>query len=382
MVLDRYILRLWWQPFFGALLLVTSVLLLGRALKLLGLFAAKSIDWSILTTMLAAVIPYFLVLTLPIAFLFAAQHLLIRLQQDNELDALQAAGISHLRLLRPLFIVAVLLWLLLTWTALQWMPQGQKMFQVLMVAITQLKAAPSFQPQRIDQSLEKLTVYIRGRDANGSMHGLLLEDHRYREPVIYLAESAELIRQGSALTFVLHHGTRLEGSGANLRTIAFARYRISESAENLGLLKLPKWNNRAFEMNLAELRAAISAAPGRPDLIAELHRRLILPTSVLLLAVFALPLSVQPKRSGKIAPYLLGIGLVLLLYNTQIILHQQVLSGRAGPWLMWLGQGLFLIIGCWLFLRVSGGKTPLFMRRLELAFGRMQHHLGRVIARQ
>jgi len=372
MVLDRYILRLWWQPFIGSLLLVTAVLLLGRTLKLLGLFAAKEIEWSIMGTMLLAVTPYFLVLTLPIAFLFAMQHLLIRLQQDNELDALQAAGISYLRLLRPLFAIALLLWLLLSWTALQWMPQGQKMFQVLMVAITKLKAAPEFQPQRIDQTLDNITIYIKGKDSNGTMHGLLLEDHRYQVPVIYMAQSAELSRDGSNLIFTLHHGTRLEGSGDNLRTISFARYQISENAEAMGLLKLPSWRNRAFEMGVSELWQSIADNPSRPDLTAELHRRFILPTTILLLAIFALPLSIQPKRSGKAAPYMLSIGLVLALYNTQIILHQQVMNGSVGPWIMWLGQGLFLMLACWLFQRISSGKLPVVMRWLELSLANLQ----------
>ncbi|RMH50116.1 MAG: YjgP/YjgQ family permease [Zetaproteobacteria bacterium] len=382
MVLDRYILRLWWQPFVGMLLLVTAVLLLGRALKLLGLFAAKSIDWSLLGTMLAAITPYFLVLTLPIAFFFAALHLLIRLQQENELDALQAAGIDPLRLLRPLFVVAILLWLLLTWTALEWMPQGQKAFQTLLVAITKLKAAPSFQPQRIDRSLEHLTVYIQGRDATGTMHGLLLEDARYREPVIYIAQSAELVRAGGRLSFILHHGTRLEGSGDDLRTVSFVRYRISEDAGALGLLKLPQWGDRAFEMDFAELRHALQRTPGRPDLIAELHRRLLLPATILILALFALPLAIQPKRSARATPYLAGIGLILLLYNGQILLHQLVLNGRAGPWVMWLGQGLFLALGGWLFQRVRTGHTPQIMVRVEQLLGALGARLERRLARR
>ncbi|MDQ6964993.1 MAG: LptF/LptG family permease [Mariprofundales bacterium] len=382
MVLERYLLRLWWQPFIGSLLLVTAVLLLGRTLKLLALFANKSVEWSLMGTMLLAVTPYFIVLTLPIAFMFAMQHMLLRLQQDNELDAMQAAGISYLRLLRPLFVIALLLWILLSWTALQWMPQGQKMFQVLMVAITKLKSAPEFQPQRIDQSLDGITIYIKGKDRNGTMHGLLLEDHRYRVPVIYMAQSAELIRSGSNLIFTLHNGTRLEGSGANLRTISFARYQITESAEAMGLLKLPKWRNRSFEMDAYELWQSIADNPNRPDLIAELHRRLILPTTTILLAIFALPLSIQPKRSGRAAAYLLGIGLVLALYNTQIILHQQVLNGTVGPWIMWLGQGLFLTLACWLFHRVSSGKLPFAIHWIETSIATLQQRVSAPLRRR
>jgi len=198
----------------------------------------------------------------------------------------------------------------------------------------------------------------------------------YVESVPEGADAERVLTQmalsGTKLIFTLHHGTRLEGEGDTLRTISFARYQIAENAEAMGLLKLPSWRNRAFEMGVGELRQAIADTPGRPDLVAELHRRFILPSTILLLAIFALPLSIQPKRSGKAAPYMLGIALVLLLYNTQIILHQQVLNGRVGPWAMWLGQGLFLALGCWLFQRISSGKAPTVITTLEQRLGALQ----------
>jgi len=360
-ILDRYILRLWWQPFIGAILLVTTVLLLGRTLKLLGMFATKQIDWSVLGVMLVAITPSFLIIALPMAFLFAIQHLLIRLQQDNEMDALQAAGISYLRLLRPVFTMALLLWIVLSWMSLQWMPQGLKKFQVLMMAIGQLKAAPSFQPQRIDQSFDNLTVYIKGKDANGVMHGLMLEDRRYNEPVIYLAQSAELTHRGGKLLFTLYHGTRLEGHGDTLRTIRFARYQIAEDAKTMGLLKLPTWNNHAFEMTLTQLWQSTTKKPNRIDLTSELYQRFILPSTIFLLAMFALPLSIRPKRSNHTVSYLLGIALVLVIDNSQIILHQQVLNRNLPPWTMWLGQGVFFVLACRLFHSANNGKIPINM---------------------
>ncbi|MDQ6951632.1 MAG: LptF/LptG family permease [Mariprofundales bacterium] len=375
MILNRYILRLWWQPFIGALVIVTAVLLFGRMLKLLALFADKGIDWMIMGTMLLAVLPYFAVLTLPVAFFFAGQHMLIRLQQDNELDALQAAGISHWRLLRPLLVIAGLLWLLLTWTSLQWMPQGQKMFQVLMVSIQKMKGSPDFQPQRIDQSMRNFTVYVDGKDSNNHFHGLLLEDHRYQVPVIYIAQSAELVRSGTKMVFTLYHGTRLEGNNNNLRSISFAKYQVVMDAASMGLMQLPKWRNRAFEMGARELWHTMQTQSKRTDLIAEFHRRLILPTTILLLAIFILPLSLQPKRSSKATPYLLGVALILLLYNSQIILHQRVINGQNGVWIMWLGQGLFLVLALWLFHRASNKNMPAITLGVPVVFGRWQRRL-------
>ncbi|MDQ7010241.1 MAG: LptF/LptG family permease, partial [Mariprofundaceae bacterium] len=206
MVLDRYVFRLWFGVFAGLVVVVTGVLLLGRALKVLGAVAERGVDWSVMVLMLSAILPYFLVLTLPIAFFFAMQSVILRLNQDSEMDALRASGISYLRILRPLFGVTLLLWLLLSYTAMEWMPQGQKHFQTLLYAIQAAKPAPSFDPQRFNDDIENFTVYVAGENEDGSLRGFMLEDSRSGTPVIYLAEQAHIERVGRQLRFALQRG--------------------------------------------------------------------------------------------------------------------------------------------------------------------------------
>jgi len=352
MVLDRYILRQWAISFFGLLFVVTGVLLLGRVLKLLGMFSEKGLDWGIMATMLMAIIPYFLVITVPISFFFAMQAMFLRLYQSSEMDALRASGISYLRLLRPLFVMAFLLWGLLTLTSLYWMPEGQKSFQTLLVAIQKAKPAPGFDPQRFNTSLEDFTVYVEGKDEQGILRGFMLEDRRSDVPVIYLAERAEIKKEETYLSFVLFDGTRIEGSMENLRSLSFSQYQVSLGMGDLGLLRSPVWNARVFEMNLSQLWQTAFKVQ-RLDAIAELNRRILLPTTVIILMFFALPISVTPKRSGRAGPYILGTALMLLVYNSQVTLHQQVASGNLPWWSMWLGQIALLSFALWAFYRAS-----------------------------
>jgi len=355
MVLDRYIFKLWFGPFMGMLLVVTGVLLLGRILKLLGMFADKGMEWGIMLTMLTAILPYFLVLTVPMAFFFAMQAMILKLYENSEMDALRAAGLSYIRIFRSLFVVAVVLWLGLTFTAMQWMPQGQKAFQGLLIAVQKMKPAPGFEPLRFSQDLEDFTVYVSGTDDEGVFQGFMLEDRRSQVAVVYMAESAKLDRVANELRFTLFHGTRLEGEAGDLRSLAFDRYQVAMNLNDLGLLKVPVWRSRVFEMQAKELWDLVQETH-RPDAIAEWHRRLIMPTSVLLLLLFCLPLSHTSKRSGKTGAYIAGVGLVLLLYNLQVILHQQVLNASMPWWFMWLGQGMLLAIAWILFWRASQDK--------------------------
>ena len=74
MILDRYILRAWLGPFLGGLLLVLCVLLLGRALKLLGTVSDSGQVWSLIAELLILTMPYFLLLTVPMAFFLSMQN--------------------------------------------------------------------------------------------------------------------------------------------------------------------------------------------------------------------------------------------------------------------------------------------------------------------
>jgi len=375
MVLDRYILRLWVGSFLGFLFIVTGVLLLGRVLKLLGMFADKGIDWGIMLTMLMAIIPYFLVITVPIAFFFAMQGMFLRLYQGSEMDALRASGISYTRLLRPIIIVAVLLWGLLTVTSLYWMPEGQKSFQQLLIAIQKAKPAPGFDPQRFNRDLEDFTVYIEGKDDQGQLHGFMLEDRRSVVPVVYIAERAEIEKEGPYLNFILFDGTRLEGSMESLRSLSFGQYQVSLNLGELGLLKAPTaWGSRVFEMSLDELWEATFTAH-RIDAVAELNRRVLLPMTVVLLLFFCLPLSITPKRSGKAGSYIFGVLAIMIVYNIQVTLHQQVAGGSLPWWSMWVGQLILLFLAIWLFRRASQDRLPSIIHLFESAAANIQQSL-------
>jgi len=364
MVLDRYILRLWAIPFLAFLFVVTGVLLLSRVLKLLGMFADKGIDWAIMFTMLMAIMPYFLLLTVPIAFFFALQAMYLRLYQDSEMDALRASGVSYLRMLRPIIAVAVLLWLGMTATSLYWMPAGQKSFQGLLVAVQQAKPAPGFDPQRFNRDLEDFTVYVEGQDENGVLMGFMLEDRRSEVPVVYVSERAEIRKEGGYLNFILTNGTRLEGSMGNLRSLSFGQYQVSLSLGALGLLKVPVWGARVFEMDGGELWTA-AYEKGRLDAVAELNRRLMLPTTIIVLLFFSLPVSISPKRSGKAGSYIVGTALMLVVYNVQIVLHQQVTGSNLPAWSVWGGQAAFLVLALWAFRRAAQDRLPSFVMLLE-----------------
>lgn len=352
MILDRYILKLWLSSFLGFFLVITGVLLFGRTIRAVQAFGNNPIDWGLLAEMLFAIMPYFLTLTIPFAFFFALIKALSYLQENSETDALLAAGVSPFRLLRPMFILALLIWVFLSWTVMQWMPAGQKIFIELYHAVKQTAAMPSFTPQQFTM-FEGLTIYHAGEDNDGNMTQFMLEDKQGDVDSIYLAKKAKIERKDQFMILSMFDGVHLEGEGNALRSTYFSTYSLSTDIGDTGVIKhLVVGNEKPSLMNIQELNAVLESAP---TLIAraEWHRRWILSSSILILVVFAFPLASSAKRSGKNHGWMWGIVLLLLIYNVQLALHKQVVSGKFEWWMMWLGQLFFFFTGLLMFLQSS-----------------------------
>jgi lipopolysaccharide export system permease protein len=275
--LDRYILKLWFAPFIGFFLVVNIVLLFGRLLRAIQAFGDNPIDGMILAEMLFAILPYFLTLTVPFAFFFALLKVLAYLQENSETDALLAAGISPLRVLRPMFALAILFWVFLTWTAMEWMPAGQRAFSTLYQAVQKTVAIPNFTPGQFTQGFEGLTIYHAGEDDKGNMQRFMLEDKRVSPAAIYLAKQAHISRGNELMLLDMYNGVHLEGEGTNLRATYFDKFSLAVDVGGLGVIEaMPLQNQGPTFLDASELLKRYQQKPSQA-LQAEWQWRWLLP---------------------------------------------------------------------------------------------------------
>ena len=379
MVLDRYIVRMWLGPFVGGLLLVLSVLLLGRALKLLGAVSDTGGAWFLIAELLVLTMPYFLLLTVPMAFFLSMQNVVASLQQSSEMDALRASGISYRRMFRSFIPLVALLWLGLTYTSMVWLPHGQLGFNNILLKIYAMKGVITFSPQRFSEGFDDITVYVDGESEDGAYRGVILEDRRDNISVIYTAETARFEMSAGHLALKMSNGVRMEGEGADQRLLAFEQYQVAIPMAE-GRFREQSSSEHVNLMTPTELWQARSSAEESQLAVAEWNRRLILPTTVLVLFFFALPLSLTQKRSGKAGSLFAGIAVLMLLYNVQLLLHRQVNVGAFPGWTMWAGQGAMLAIGIHLWRRAEMDRLPkLFSQAgewLYLAHQTIMHRLA------
>ena len=108
-VLDRYLARELVSPFAFACALLTFFLVIDRIYHLTDLVITKGVPLHLVLELLAFMLPLFVAYTLPMALLVAVLLAGGRLASDLEIVAFKAAGVSALRLFRPVLAASLMI---------------------------------------------------------------------------------------------------------------------------------------------------------------------------------------------------------------------------------------------------------------------------------
>src|ERR687896_450542 len=109
-IVDSYVIRQILVPFFMGLLVFTFIFIIPEVMKHAEDFIAKGVSTFVILQVMTTLIPYGLGLTIPMSLLLGLLVAFGRLSADREFVAMQACGISLMRLLRPVAVVSILCW--------------------------------------------------------------------------------------------------------------------------------------------------------------------------------------------------------------------------------------------------------------------------------
>ncbi len=108
-LITRYIIREHTASFFGSLLLIVFIFTLNFAFQVLGKIMGKGLSSVVILEYFLLNMAWILALAVPMAVLIATLMAFGRLAGDNEITALKSSGINLVTLMRPIFLLAVLL---------------------------------------------------------------------------------------------------------------------------------------------------------------------------------------------------------------------------------------------------------------------------------
>jgi len=371
-LLDLYLLRGLAGPFVLAFFLVTAAMMLERALRLAQEMAASGAHLGLFVPMLVQLLPYYVGLALPVAFMIALVVMLANRDETLELEAMLASGMSLGRMALPLMTAALVVAgaTLIANNYLE--PRGRYGFRLLTARALEEARISDLRPLAFYQPTEGVTLSFE-RIGGNRAGGLFL--HRALPgggEQVLTARSGALTRSPSApvvqigLEDVISYDDAAPAARRRPLQLAFRHYQLSEPMRAGGGAR-PRGNDQK-ELTLGELveearthgRRLPEAAVG-----AELHSRLARSFSVLLLPLLALPLALSVKKSRRG----LGIGLagilLILFHHAVNFTKKMVLDGSPPPPAAFgLLEAALAFLVLWLFfasrhLPSHGPLTPL-----------------------
>ncbi|MBV9542230.1 MAG: LPS export ABC transporter permease LptF [Alphaproteobacteria bacterium] len=205
--------------------LLTAVIWLTQALRLLDLVINRGQSAPTFMYLTVLVLPSLLVIILPIAYFAGTLFALNKLNADSELVVMSAAGFSRAQIAVPVMLAAAIVMALTYFNGLYLMPAGQRALKDKVVDIRADIGTALLNEGEFNTPAQGLTVFIRELDSDGTIRGVMVHDGRSaKHPITYLAGSGQLAQTPAGARLIMFDGTVEAGAGQRISMLRFQRY--------------------------------------------------------------------------------------------------------------------------------------------------------------
>lgn len=359
LTLYRYLAKELLVPFMLGTVIFTGVLLMGRMLKIADMVVSKGISLSEVFRLIFYLMPNFAVITIPMSLLMAVLVAFSRLSADSEIIAVKASGISLYKLLPPVVAVALVAYILTVINAAWLMPKGNVAFKQLLYEAVQQRLSLNLKEQVFNSSIPGLLIYIdKNNEKDGLLSGVLIQDERKPDDISTIfAKQGTLDVEQESKKIRLHltdgsiHQSRQK---ATYRNLEFREYELTiDLGNNSG-----RFEKNELDMSLTEIREKLHSGglskKFATEMRLEVQRRFAIPFACFIFAIFAVPLGIHNRRSGKAAGFTLSILTLLFYYILQsfsrTLAEKAVLDPAVAAW---VPNAVFLCLGVYLFIKAA-----------------------------
>ncbi|MCP5081539.1 MAG: YjgP/YjgQ family permease [Alphaproteobacteria bacterium] len=374
----RYIASTIAKPLLSAIAIGLLVLLADRLVRLLDITLGKKNSLGIVFEMLTYLVPHYLGLALPAALFLGLLFGFNSLSKNSELDAFMATGIGLHQLVRPVLILAgffsLLALLIVGWVQ----PQARYAFRAIVhsvqnVEIFFLAEAGVFMQagsrtfildklSRKNNRFERIFLF-EDKKAEGSLTltstgGALVEHEGDPRPILRLREGHRLRIDGiveeeaAAKPLPPHVVGEFNNVDTPIGRIVGTKFRL----RGIDHRELSIWE-------LFSLREKPPAKTSKPQMMGELHKRVVTILSIMLLPILAVPFAIGRRRGHR--SYRFALAVVILVVYHEVLEQGALLAklGKASPWFsVWIP---FLALAAFSFWQFYSACFTLKPAKLE-----------------
>ena len=372
-IIDRYVIREVLWPFVIGLLIFTFMLIIPLMIEYAESFISKGVAIPVVLRIMATLLPQALGVTIPMALLLGLLVAFGRLSADREFVAMQACGVSLMRLMRPIGLLSALAWAATSYILLVATPQENQRFREIVFSIVAERAEGEVRPRVFFQDFPNLVLYVREvPQSGGGWRDVFMVDSTPGQPrATYLARQGRVVidRDQRTLEMVLEDGARHTADAAGkYEVVRFEQVVLRLNPESAFPRQGPAPGAR--EMSIPQLRARAVELEQQGiyphSEYFEIQKKFSIPFACLIFGLIGLGLGVSNRRDGKLASFVVGMG-VIFIYYVLLWLGQSLVRGHlVPPWVAaWLPNivlgGFGLLLFRW---RDRAGDRPVRLEAL------------------
>ena len=324
-ILDVYVFKEMVPNFVTSLVVFTFLILAGRILRLTEWMVNHGISLAQVLLITTFTLPYVFFFTLPMATLLASLIAFSRLNEDNEIIALRASGISLYQLFSPVIAFSITSFMIATFVAIYLLPAGNHSLAKLLFEVARSNTSIGIKQGVFNETIPNIVLYANNISAQDqTMEGVYIFDER--DPRL---SNTIVARQGSVGSDEKHMSISLHLTDGSIfmvskeldssRVLRFKSYDLNIELGDI----MKKFSSRMKgekEMSLSELRNRlrdIEKGTVKYNILSiELQKKFSIPFSCLLFGLIGLPLGLMVKTRARSW----GIALSVIVFTLYYVL--------------------------------------------------------------
>lgn len=372
MILFRYIFSQLASTVLATVGLFTFILLAGNVLRdILKLWTAGRLDFQLLLELLGLLIPYVVAYALPLGVLSAVLIVFGRLSANREIVAMQAAGISLVKICKPLILLALVSVALSLSINLHFGPKARGQFKERLANAFVADPSKFIAKGRFMHEFPGYIVFAKSQDG-AMLQNICIWELDENQAIRKILNAKEAYIQEDIaheiLTLQLYQGysQAIPIKGQPNATATNRHLNFNEATLSLPIQEFFRPNffqKKRAQMTLIELlqerKNWISQEKTNPTAFQErisvqlqLQKNFAMGFAIIALLLIALPLGIRVSRTETYANCSLALGLAMLYYLSVVVASGLENFPHLRPDLcIWIPNIIFGGIGVRLILR-------------------------------
>lgn len=336
------------SPFSVSLGALCFVMLTQKLLQLVELLVTKGVGLFAVFKVMATLLPSFLVLTLPIAGIIAAITAFGRLSFDKELIAMRTAGLSLLRISRPVFLFAFLVFGLTLFLSQWGQPWSSVNLKKVALNLLRDQLVLALDKGVFNEPIPRLVIYVPEAEEAEGARGIFVSDERNpEEPRVIVAREYAVLTDATSSQVALRMREGVIHSKAagveQYQHVSFSTYSLPMNLDQSAYAAVEE--RPALDVILTQLKQSNWRDPPALRRLMEYYKDLAFPTASLILCILGIPVGIVSKRSGRMGGFAVGVGVIITYYVLNVLCEFLVTTLVLPPFAgAWLPNGLFAAI--------------------------------------